>query len=292
MSTIKYTINDIKEIKNNGFDYKLPDNTLKMINELAKLVGAPEYIKTPIFSKKKKRTQVTDEDWENIKNYKVTPQVKFNNKEQLIQDVKSCFYKITNVNYEEQKEKIIDLLKKVEENDFNNMIDIIYDIICSNKFYSNIYAKIYKELLKLNEKFKIKLDDILDSYLNQFDNISYVDPNEDYSLFCENNIKNEKLLALSLFIVKIVDKKIVIDKIENLINRTICVFNEEDKIYLAIEYSENLCVLISEYFKLYKKIDEVVKHQIEQITLFKLKQYPSLNNKIQFKFMDLYDILE
>jgi hypothetical protein len=48
----RYTLNDFNNIINTGFNYNLPDATLKLISSLASEVGAPNYVKTPTFQKK------------------------------------------------------------------------------------------------------------------------------------------------------------------------------------------------------------------------------------------------
>ena len=47
-----YSLETINGIIFNGFNYELPVNTLAVISELAKQVGAPNYIKTPNFQNK------------------------------------------------------------------------------------------------------------------------------------------------------------------------------------------------------------------------------------------------
>jgi hypothetical protein len=42
----------------NGFDIKLPEETLVMITELSQQVGSPTYIKTPIFQKREHTTKM------------------------------------------------------------------------------------------------------------------------------------------------------------------------------------------------------------------------------------------
>ncbi len=48
----KFTLEEINKIKMKGFDVKLPENTLTMINKLAQLVGSPEYVRTHVFKKR------------------------------------------------------------------------------------------------------------------------------------------------------------------------------------------------------------------------------------------------
>ena len=47
--THRYDLPDYAAFMNIGFDLKLPDDVLKSVSDLADLVGAPTYIKTPVF---------------------------------------------------------------------------------------------------------------------------------------------------------------------------------------------------------------------------------------------------
>ena len=47
--THRYDLPDYAAFMNMGFDLKLPDDVLKSVSDLADLVGAPTYIKTPVF---------------------------------------------------------------------------------------------------------------------------------------------------------------------------------------------------------------------------------------------------
>jgi hypothetical protein len=47
-----YLLKDFQSILFNGFSFELPEETLKLINELASEVGSPSYIKTPVFQKR------------------------------------------------------------------------------------------------------------------------------------------------------------------------------------------------------------------------------------------------
>ena len=51
-SQTRFTLEDINKIKMKGFDMKLPENTIVMVNKLAQLVGSPEYVRTPVFKKR------------------------------------------------------------------------------------------------------------------------------------------------------------------------------------------------------------------------------------------------
>lgn len=52
-----YSLTDFTDISNKGFDVILPTSTIQLINELSKLVGSPNYIKTPVFTKRESITE-------------------------------------------------------------------------------------------------------------------------------------------------------------------------------------------------------------------------------------------
>ena len=89
--TLKYTLDDFKNIRFNGFDFVLPEDTITLISNLSLEVGSPTYVKTPIFQKRdptkipqndllngknkrktKSREVMNDDDWETIRNFQST----------------------------------------------------------------------------------------------------------------------------------------------------------------------------------------------------------------------------
>ena len=101
---ILYDMNNYEEVTNAGFICNLKQETLDIISKLSEQVGAPTYIKTPIFLKKEIRvsgmgmgsainamansgigggnggfkknknrpSEITDEDWETIRQFQTT----------------------------------------------------------------------------------------------------------------------------------------------------------------------------------------------------------------------------
>ena len=53
-----YSLEKINEILYQGFEYSLPDETLKIISNLSSEVGSPDYIKTPVFQKRENPMKV------------------------------------------------------------------------------------------------------------------------------------------------------------------------------------------------------------------------------------------
>ena len=51
--TAQYTLSDFERIIHNGFEYTVPPEVVALVSKLADQVGAPTYVKTPVFPKNK-----------------------------------------------------------------------------------------------------------------------------------------------------------------------------------------------------------------------------------------------
>ena len=147
---IKYELDDFQRIKDEGFDIILDELTLLTINTLAQRVGAPSYQKTPVFKKKNKpKKQITDDDWEIMRNFKNT---ELNRNEEGIElemdKIRIHLNQITTENYDEMKGHISNILKEVLKNKFEmeDLIKVgksIFEVGSLNQFWSKLYAKLY-----------------------------------------------------------------------------------------------------------------------------------------------------
>jgi hypothetical protein len=270
---MKYTIVDFNSILFNGFDLTLSDETVKIISELAKQVGSPDYVKTPVFKKREnplkqvqtivstsikkkkgKNTEITEDDWNVIRTFQAT---KFEKKEGIdaqIALIKSHLNKLSDKNYKEIKDKLIEIIEKIiienktqekepEEEDNNkteeekleqekleqetkqmneeNMYNIslvIFEIASNNRFYSKIYANLYADLFVRYEFIKNIFENSFNKFLELFLTIEYVNPEENYDKFCKINKDNEKRKSLCEFFINLMINNIISkDKIYNLL---------------------------------------------------------------------------
>lgn len=296
--TNNYSLEDINKIKLNGFSFELPKKTYDLIVKLSKLVGSPDYIKTPVFQKKRRNEEP---DWDLLKQFKPTEKVERTSNEQLIQNIKGSLNKMTDKNYEKMSCQIMENLTKLEDTDlFVKVNDIIFNIVSSNRFYSKIYASFYKELIdKSNNKevYTQRLKEELTNYMNRYLLIKSHNPNEDYEAFCDANKENERRKAMTLFFVNLMIMKVVcIDEIVDMYNR-LCDLTLDKKFdsshkQTIVEISENLYIIV-ESGKSFLKEEGVLDNMIEQasaISKLQVKQHPGLSNKAVFKFMDITDI--
>ena len=99
----------------------LSNETIAEINNLASLVGAPTYQKTPNFSKQQRSRRpprqkqiISAADWTEIRNFKVTElEKKEEGVEKDIDELRGLLNKLTNNNYVNMKDKIISSLTTI-----------------------------------------------------------------------------------------------------------------------------------------------------------------------------------
>lgn len=312
-SQSRFTLEDINKIKLKGFDMKLPENTVAMVNKLAQLVGSPEYVRTPVFKKRPRSDYesgprrgekfgeqgtsngITDADWEALKNYKVTETVPKDRSEvdQLKRDIITELRKMTDINYNEQKTLILELLAKIEKEYYDIVAQEIFTICTGNKFYADVYVKLYNALCETDNTYTTLLNNTRKDYLKQYDEIKNVDPDKDYDLFCEVNKQNATRVALSVFLTKILPREEVEELLLNLMKQIYVEFQKKDNIYVVDHYAENIAEMTEAYFKKHGGfLDKNVKASICNISMLQPRALPSITNKIIFKFMDLEEMME
>jgi len=306
MACQTYTRNDYERIKKEGFVYSLPPETLAAIKKIAANVGAPEYIKTPHFDKRphKPRIQikeVTDAEWDSIRNFKTTIMEKRKGVELSIDKIRKHLNKMTTKTYDTLLAQItaeIDLLTTADAEllpELNKIGDAIFEIASGNRFYSSMYAALYKELMSKYAFMKTILTNKLESDIHIFNDFEYCSPDKDYDKFCNNNKTNEKRRALGLFYVNLMLQKIIPqEKIIALINELQVsladYITKENNVNIVEEMSELLFALITTgagEMKTAKAEWAQILAQITAVSQLKAKSAPSISNKTIFKHMDM-----
>ena len=155
---MKYTLDDFNTInsKISADDY-INEDILKYIQELTSQVGSPNYSKTPVFSnvqkknrKKRKNQEVSDDDWEAIRQFQTTDiSRKHEGIEKDIDDLRVMLNKLTMDNLvmviEEIMTKLDYIMKTYEkEEDYILVGNTIFEIASGTKesqdaiiFFSN-----------------------------------------------------------------------------------------------------------------------------------------------------------
>ena len=254
MSATIYTLKDFEKIawsindKNadDNEQFKLPQKIIDMITSLSEQVGAPNYIKTPAFTKngvnisdkhhfKKKRKPeelISPSDWEAIRNFKKTEIAKKVGVEKDIDNIRLLINKLTDKTYDKIVEKLIETIDEIQikchldddiiakDNDSkindDNLINhlnkigyAIFNMATSNKFNSGVYAKLTCELQSKYEFMRSIIHNNIDEFMKIFENMEFVSPDENYDRFCEINIINDKRRAMSLFLVNLYKNNVI-----------------------------------------------------------------------------------
>lgn len=294
-----YSIEQIENICFSKKEFGLSEKTLNILKDIESKVGSPDYIKTPIFNKKKKRYM--GEDWDSIRGFKTTKIVETTSLiEKLVIKVKDILNKLTKETFEKNCDKLLEVIdnNELNETDMLRIGKLIFSIGSKNKFYSDLYADLYKVLMY---KYEIMIDVFnksLNDFIGIFENIEYVSAEEDYDRFCIINKENEQRKSLSSFFISLmncemIEEKIIIDIILNLQNKIYEFYENKEKRNYIDEISENLFILIvNGYNKIKEQNDiDLIKENVNKITNINKKKYLGITNKTIFKNMDILDAI-
>ena len=325
----RYTLDNITTILFAGFDYKLPDEVLENISNLALQVGSPDYVKTPVFQKrenplksevptkdtpgykKNKRSKgheiTNDDDWQPNRAFQPTKIEGKVGLDSQIDTVRAYLNKLTDKNYIDMRNKIIEILDKlIAENitadDMSRFSSIIFEIASNNRFYSKMYAELYSDLSSKYEMLMDTFETNFRTFTDLFNIIEYVDPATNYDRFCEINKTNEKRKSLASFYLNlmangVIPKIQIIKIIRNLLAQIYTNITIEDKKNVVEELTETVGILYKkelcdEFTKDdYELIDgHTISEAVKRIANSKVKDFKSLTNKSLFKFMDLIEM--
>lgn len=330
VSSRKYTLPDIHQIASNGFQLTLSSEVIEKLNRISQELSREPLIRNPVFNsqtisymnvttnsssnvqplrnKKKNSKQASDEEWKSqpFKSTKIEQRVGIDGN---IDKIRLYLNKISEKTFLQMRENILSELMVIYENELTSeenekVCDTIYEFSSSNKFYSNIFADLYSELITMYQLIRTHFENktSIDNILNIYNNIQYVDSNENYDLYCENNKMNEKRRSQSQFYINlckngIMSKEKIATILVQLLNKVLTKITEPGNKDEVDELVENIIILynrdilddINEDDDEFMIEDENITDVIERLANSKSKDYKSLSNKSIFKFMDLID---
>tara|TARA_B100001758_G_C18247972_1_gene524206 strand:- start:76 stop:951 length:876 start_codon:yes stop_codon:yes gene_type:complete len=288
--TKRYKIEEMLLVKNTA---KLPEETVRLIEELANTVGANTYSKTPVFQKQKRDNK--RKDFVDTSNFKKTD---FNKEgvDKNINELRSLLNKLTNTNYEKIKPKLEEhiefIINSSDQEEIKKIGNFIFETASSNKFYSEVYAILYSEIITKHSILKDILNDSIDTYLVLFENIELVDSNVDYDKFCKNNVLNDKRKSISLFITNLMKQNVLdMDVVTNMIYKldTLMETNVDkaDNKKIVEEIVENVFIIVTNMGSCEANIKEKISGN-----LTKYNGKMGFSNKSKFKYMDIIDFIK
>jgi hypothetical protein len=295
-ATLRYTLEQIEDIIFKGFDYRVPDDVMEKISNLAMQVGSPDYVKTPVFKKRENPMKVependsssqqikeytkkrkgnkamevlNDDDWDSIRTFQTT---KIETKSGIDADfdsIRATINKMTDKNYNEMCNKIVEIIEKLlsenSESALSKIGENIFDIASSNRYYSKIYAELYSTLASKYNFIKEQYLQNLLKFTDLFNNIEYVDSNVNYDRFCEINKINEKRKSLAAFYINlmhcgVISELEIMNITRNLLAKVYEYISLENKKNEVEELTETISILYKK--DLYEKDDAVSYEKI------------------------------
>ena len=315
-----YKMEDYTSIVFSGLTYALPDTVLKTIKQLGVDLGVstmPVEQVQSITDDRHKRTsgkrgrlggnrRDEQNNWDKQKPFKTTEIEKKEGLDKIFTDIKGCLNKLSSKNYNTIKESLFEHIDNViahpdgnDDDKYGKITTLIFDIACINKTFSEIYAKLYSELIDKLPAFKEYIVSLKSEYLSGFDKIISVDPEVDYSKFCDVTKENDKRKSKSIFFTNLMNNNLmskdeIIDILIWLKDKIVSVTNTEGATFYIEELIEVLFVYIkSIYAEIYEesRFETIIKH-IEQYAAYKAKDHVGLTSRIIFKYMDMMDIVK
>ena len=366
----QYTLQDFNNILLGGFVYDLKDsNVIELISSLSNKVGAPTYIKTPVFPVREKPNsvgvggtdpsnsysnsnsnsnsnassssqenyssstlpnrrprnkplQISDEDWTLIRTFQKTEIKKTEGIEKRVDVIRSLLNKLTDATYSVIESEILsevnniikgegecegegecdkgETVSSIDEENIYKIAHSIFNTASSNMFYSALYAKLFKQLVQCHDIFTKVFEKSYSEFVGLFKKVEYVDPSLDYNKFCEVTKMNDKRKAMSMFIINLMKEDIleldgvveIIVELQEMVNSYIKQANKTNELE---ELNENMFILVTngkDALSTHEKWESIVSNiKFWSMLKVKMKEYPSVNNKLIFKNMDMLEEL-
>jgi len=317
-----YQLADFEAIKWNGFECELPECVINLVSRIADQVGAPSYVKTPIFPKRDKEkghadeqpqqrkprstaSEITSDDWEIIRRFQATELQKREGIDAHLDSIRSDLNKITDKTFDEVFVALCSRIDQLTDvSDVQTVGAAIFNTASSNHFFSAVYARLFHQLLqKYDAVFKGVFETNFDQFIGLFGSIEHADAKKDYNRFCEVNKTNDKRRAMSMFIVNLMKVGVVtttqtldiVQQLQTLIQEHM---RQTDRANEVEELTENLFIILKDAHPYLSRSHneewESVVLELEYNSKLKPKnaKYPSITNKTIFKHMDILDELK
>jgi len=248
-------------------------------------------------NRNRKDNTLTTEDWELMRSFKTTKMDTKIGVEKTINDIRVNLNKMSLANYNKQRDTIMSEISNYaggEIEDLELIATAIFDIASGNKFFSELYAELYRELVSEFGVFSVLLSKFVDKFSVTFNNIEYVDADEDYDGFCRVTKMNDKRKAITTFIANVMKKglvstELVLSILCGIVKQVHQYIEEDGRIHQIEEISENIFLLVSLCSLEFRELPQWNTQVVPIIDTIIDNKIPkrSMSNRVLFKFMDM-----
>jgi hypothetical protein len=284
-----YTLDIIKSILYSGISYEITESTREIINQISNEFNTTSP-KTFVPIKKNKNIKP-------IGKQQPPPVPTLNYNEQI----RIYLNKISDKNYDIIKKQIIDFMNNIPEEDIGSIMNTIFDIATTNRFFTKLYASLYSELHKLYPIINDFLKPKITQFMNSIEYIESGQPEIDYENFIRINEVNEKRKVVASFYYYLIEENIltteeIILMIQHLLSAVWNYLQQENKKKYIEEIVDIVYILYNKILltssALYN-VSFIADKNIENVILFiskcSVQETPGLTNKVRFKIMDIID---
>lgn len=236
LPTYQYTLTSIETILYSGFQPKLLQSVIDVINKLNAELVVPEEVvvsqppvaptKRDVVGERERRkhisngkrdhgknrgkhshhNEVSAEEWDAMMAASSIVKKDAEGLEKDLTQIRILMNKISTKNYDTQKIALNDAIEKyiqdanASEEDMAKLFKSMIDIVGTNKFFSELYANLFKDWFQAFPVFRTMWDKQLDTFMHSIDEIRAVDPNVDYDGYCNYTKINDKRKAYTTFV--------------------------------------------------------------------------------------------
>jgi len=311
-----YNIDEYNQIAFNGMTYVLPDavtDTITLLGTKLGIVTTNDTFAdqnkngkhTRAYNSRRERTNNTWDKSKPSKPFKTTTMVKKEGIDKLYTDIKGCLNKLSVKNYDTIKTSLFEYIEEIfnfpegdEDSKIAKIASLVFDISCINKTFSELYAKLYNELVVDYPLLKNNIQVLKTNYINGLDSIQYVDPDVDYSKYCDVTKENDKRKSLTLFLVNLfinglISKPEIFDILKTIQTKIITMTDMEDKSVYIEELIEVLFVCVKSSYTHLQDQEEWcdINTHIQEYSSYKAKDHASISSRVIFKYMDMKELL-
>ena len=306
-----YSLSDFEKIISNGIEYTLDPSIINIIQQLADRVGAPEYVRTPQFTRndmnnssrpsRKDRQASQDERFALSLHFETTNRQKSEGINVSIDLIRKILNKITTKTYNELFPTLLDELDKLDSLSDDEIVkvgDLILTIVSETSFYSDMYAKMYATLHTRYSFLHKGIIELIGTFKHHIDEIIYCNPDINYDAFCKNNKENIRRKSIAVFFVNLVKERIIgieqvceiIESIQINITSKLNIEHQREIIDELSEISGDMILSGRDVLNISERWENILVF-VESISKMKVKDYKSLTTKTVFKHMDVLDAI-
>lgn len=300
---VNYSINTYKEIESKMF-CSLPESTLETLKalEIELNISSNDKKERSEFKKNRNKSQP---NWEQLRDFKTTKIIDIKDEgDKLIHDIRNTLNKLSLKNMDSQYTILKEKLNSIDIQAYKrNIINMFFDIVSSNKIYSEVYVELYKKITTDYDFMGNELNEFLMNYRESIMEIKNVNPEEDYDAYCAMNKKNDKRKNISNFIGYLTIHNVIVKEeylsIIRFFHELIIEKSKESQQTSVIEeLIENVYILM-EFLKdkivLEKDVFIELKNTLTFISKMKKEEpstYVSMTLRGGFRILDIIDMLK